>query len=126
MNELNINDIKPLVDVSEYSLYFLITIITVLLILLVFIILFLIKKIKHKKVNYRKIYIQKLKDIDLEQSKDAAYTMTKYLNMIEVKEQYLQTKKDLLSSLTQYKYKKQTEQFDEKTKKLYQQLLDVL
>ena len=97
-----------------------------LLILLVFIILFLIKKIKHKKVNYRKIYIQKLKDIDLEQSKDAAYTMTKYLNMIEVKEQYLQTKKDLMSSLTQYKYKKQTEQFDEKTKKLYQQLLDVL
>ena len=126
MNKLNINDIKPLVDVNEYSLYFLTTMITLLLIFLVFIILFLIKKIKQTKTNYRKIYIQELKNINLAHSKDAAYAMTKYVNLLEVKEQYSQIKEDLLSSLTQYKYKKQTHQLDEKTKKLHQQLLDVL
>ena len=126
MNKLNINDIKPLVDVSEYSLYFLIALITVLLSLLILILFLLIKKIKNKKVNHQKLYIQELKNINLAQSKDAAYTMTKYLNLLEVKEQYSQIKKDLLGSLTQYKYKKQTYQFDKKTKKLYQQLLDIL
>ena len=126
MNRLKINDIKPLVEVSDYSFYFFITLIICFIILLTYILYFIYKKIKNKKIDYSKIYIKKLQKIDVSKSKNAAYSITKYCNAITKNEEQTLLANALIENLTQYKYKKNIPPFNKTTINLYQQLMEKL
>ncbi len=126
MNDLKIHDIKPLVEVPDYSLYIFIFILLSLILLLIFFIYFLYKKFKNKKNNQQKNYIKKIKNIDLSESKMAAYEISKYITLIRKNEQQADLANELIKELTQYKYKKEVELFSETTLCLYKKFTDVL
>ena len=126
MNKLKIHDIKPLVEVNDYSFYLFITLVLCSIILLICIFYFIYKKIKNRKIDYSKIYIKKLKQIDISKSKNAAYKITKYCNAISKNDQQALLANALIKDVLQYKYKKHTNDFNQKTISLYQQLVKEL
>lgn len=126
MNDLKINDIKSLVDVPDFSLYIFIGLVLCLLGLLLYISYHVYKKIKYKKVNMQKIYINNLKDIDIKQSKNAAYVITKYVLLLSKNENQEKLSSELIEDLNQYKYKKVANDFSAKTVDLFSKFKDTL
>jgi len=126
MNGLKINHIKPLVEVNDYSLYIFIFLVLSSLLVVLFIIFYIYKKIKNKKVNMQKIYIQKLKNIDIKEAKYAAYTITKYLDLLTKNNTNITVIKELNEELAQYKYKKNTHEFSESTITMYNKFKSML
>lgn len=126
MNPLKIHDIKPLVEVSDYSLYLFILLILGIAVLFIYLIYFLYKKRKSLKQNKQKLYIQALKKMDLQQSKQAAYDITKNISNLLKNEQQTFLAKDLLDEIQQYKYKEQVNPFDKKTLAVYKKFLETL
>lgn len=123
MNEIKIHDIKPLVEISDYSFYFLIFIIMAVL---VFIIYPLYEFFKHRKKDIRKEYISILENIDWTDSKQASYTITKYgflLVRTPLEEQSLQA---LVKKLEPYKYKKNVPAFNGTIQPLFEIFMDGL
>ncbi len=125
-NNLKINDIKSIVEVSDYSFYFFILLILSSLIICSLLIYFTYTKIKNKDVNYQKIYIRNLKNIDTTKSKKAAYEITKYIQLISKNESQTKLANELILKLESYKYKKESKKFDKKTVNLYKSLMDSL
>ncbi len=119
MNNLKIHDIKTLVEVPDNSFYFFILLILVLVLLVILIIYFIYKKIKNKKINMQKIYIQELKNIDISKSKNAAYSITKYVQLLARDGNQKILCDELILELNQYKYRKESTQFSEKTIELF-------
>lgn len=126
MNELKIHDIKPLVEVPDYSLYIFIFILLAIALLLVFSLYLLYKKFKNEKKKQQKNFIQKIKNIDLSESKPAAYEITHYIDLISKNEQQTTLANALKNELDQYKYKKEVEAFNQSTLSLYKKFTDVL
>lgn len=126
MNELKIHDIKPLVEIPDYSFYLFITLIILSILLFVFLFFYLYKKIKNRKTNPKKIYSKKLKEIDLSKSKKASYEITKYLNLLPKNEKQRVLANELIINLKQYKYKKETKEFNEETINLYKNFMESL
>jgi len=95
-----LRDIKGLIPVEDYSLYVFIAIVIVSLVLLYFI----IKKI----INYKRVVSpikrakKELKNLDLSDSKMAAYRLTKYGKIL---------KDEDFEYLEKYKYKKDVVKF---------------
>jgi uncharacterized membrane-anchored protein YhcB (DUF1043 family) len=105
-----IRDIKPNVEIIDY--YFIAFIIG-LIILIIILTLFAIKKLKKK--NPKKEILEKLKNLDFNNSKKTAYEFTKYARVFineENKEKY----EKIVKSLEKYKYKKIVPPLDEKDK----------
>ncbi len=125
-NNLKINDIKSIVEVSDYSFYFFILLILSSLIICSLLIYFTYTKIKNKDVNYQKIYIRNLKNIDTTKSKKAAYEITKYIQLVSKNESQTKLANELILKLESYKYKKESKKFDKKTVNLYKSLMDSL
>jgi len=126
MNDLKIHDIKPLVEVPDYSIYLFIALILAFIIGLLFVSYFFYQKIKNAKKNNQKMYIRKIKNIDLSASKMAAYEITKYTLLILKNENQTTLSKELLKDLNQYKYKKEVQPFNESTILLYKKLTETL
>ena len=110
------------------SLFFAFSLATKIHILVAFplIIFYIYKKIKNKKVNMQKIYIQKLKNIDIKEAKYAAYTITKYLDLLTKNNTNITVIKELNEELAQYKYKKNTHEFSESTITMYNKFKSML
>ena len=127
MNEKLI-DIRPIIEISDYSLYLLI--ITILSALFISYKLFkLFYKIAKNncKINCQKYYFIKFISIDWSNPKEAAYLATKYGEILAQdkrrRELFLQLKKHLDT----YKYKKNVADIDEETLNyynLYKQVCD--
>ena len=126
MNELKINPIKPLVQVPDFSLYIFILLVLCILFLITYISYYLYKKIKNKKINMQKVYKRELKKIEIKESKSAAYSITKYALLILKNETQTILAKELIGELNQYKYKKTSKEFNEKTIVLLNKFKDTL
>lgn len=128
--DIPLHDIKPLLEVQEYSLYYLIAITLVAIFLLISLIYFLYKWFRNRnKFNLRKEHFKLLSEIDLKDTKNAAYQITMYGYTFEDdsprhKEMY----KNLITRLDMYKYKKEVEEFDSEVEgyiELYKGMIDV-
>jgi len=135
MPELKLRDIKPLVEIPDYSLFFLVAIVIVGLFILVLILYFIVKYIKNRdKFNKKKEYLRLLKEVDLSDSKKAAYEITKYA-------QYFASLKDksnpqlykheeiahnLIARLSPYKYKKSVLNLDDEVISYYHLFVEVV
>lgn len=98
-----LKDIKELMIITEYSFYMLVALIAFLLTLLVL----AIKKFYRRKkrgLNLKEFARKKLSSINLQNSKECAYTLSSLLPILEIDENEYE---DLLESLKKYKYKKE-------------------
>ncbi|MBN2817211.1 MAG: hypothetical protein JXQ67_11045 [Campylobacterales bacterium] len=127
--DIPLHDIKPIIDIEEYSLHYLLTLIGVVSIIVVAIIYLLIRWYMRKnRVNLRKEYVTILKGLDLQNTKSSAYALTLYgaafkNDSLRHQEAY----KELFEALETYKYKKDVGTFDTQTLHfiaIYQGMLD--
>ena len=128
--EIPLHDIKPLVEIQEYSFYYLMALIAVGVVLFLGAGYLLFKFFKErKKFNLRKEYYKKFKAVNFKDAKKAAYELTKYGAVFkDDDERHLKAYENMLERLEKYKYKKDVEPFDGDTKhfiELYEAMIDV-
>ena len=129
-NEIPLHDIKPLIEIHEYSLYYLIGVsILVVLILSGFIYLAYKWMKNRKKYNRRAHHYKMLYAVDYSNPKKAAYDLTFYgATFKDDSERHLKAYENMLEHLQKYKYKKNVEDFDADTShviELYKGMIDV-
>ena len=126
MNNLKIHDIKPLVEVNDYSLYIFISLIIIGITIFSYLIYFIYQKFTNKKQNRQKFHIQELKTMDYTQSKTAAYNITHHISRLLKDEPQTKLANELLEDLKQYKYKKEVDSFNKNSIILYKKFLEAL
>ena len=124
-----IKDIKPPVEIDDYSLYIFILLVVVGVLVGGFILWQLLKKIKLKREqNIAKAYLEALHNIDWSDPKSAAYKITKYGRALATDEKREEIFNNLLPLLEKYKYKKEIDiKVDNKTLRefeLFKQVCD--
>ncbi len=126
MNEtLKIHDIKGIVEIPDNSFVFFIILCFLMFSILITLIFLLIKFFKNKKKSKRKIYYEKLENLDFSDSKKASYEATKYLRLLAQTQREKNFISDLIESLDEYKYKKESKKFDENLKAKIDTFMDM-
>jgi hypothetical protein len=125
-----LHDIKPLLEIQDYSLYYFIAIVTVGSIILLGILYLVYRWYKMKKrFNVRAEHYKRMRNVDFRDAKKAAYELTKYgATFQNDSERHYRAYENMLEKLEKYKYKKSVENFDEDTKhyiELFEGMIDV-
>ena len=128
--EIPLHDIKPLLEVEDYSFYYFLGVVGVVTIIILSGIYLLYKHFSaKKKFNLRKEHFKLLQDLDLHETKKAAYRLTEYgATFANDSERHQKTYHDMLEKLEKYKYKKSVDDFDSETLRiieLYRGMIDV-
>jgi len=128
--DIPIHDIKPLVDIPEYSLYLAIGIATIIVFLLISLLYFIYKWFKNRnKFNLRKEHYKSLHELDLNDTKNAAYQISSYGYIFkDDSPRHTEMYDNLTQRLENYKYRKSVKAFDEEVKgyiELYRGMIDV-
>lgn len=125
-----IHDIKPLMEIQDYSLYYFLAVIgvaTVVLLGLAYLVFNYLKK--RNKFNIRAHNLELLHAISLNNPKDDAYKITLYGAIFqEDSQRHKSAYLALVENLESYKYKKSVEEFSDETRHLvdiYLSMLDV-
>ena len=103
---LNIHDIKPLVQIPDYSIYFYYTFIIIGILVSLFCIYLVYNYFYKRKNSQAKEYYKILKNIQFNNPKQDAYTITTYSRLLATDERSQKLLDELLESLQPYKYKK--------------------
>ena len=126
MNEIKIHDIKSLVEIPDISLY-IYMLLWILAIAFIFILIFLLYKFfNNRNKNERKKYYKTLKDLDLKNSKQSAYTISKYVRLLAQNEREKRLASELIEELEKYKYKKEVLQLDDEVKIIFARFMDII
>lgn len=128
--DIPLHDIKPLVEISDYSLYYLSVLIALGLIILLALAFFAWRYWSQKnRYTTRKEHFERLQNIDFSHPKNAAYAITKYgYTFSQDGERQHETYENLLSRLAPYKYKKSVDAIDDEAKgyfNIYLEMIDV-
>ncbi|MCD4756639.1 MAG: hypothetical protein K8R39_00020 [Arcobacteraceae bacterium] len=105
-NQLQINDIKTIVEIPDYSIYFYYGLIILAFSLFLASLYFVYNYFKSKKHSLEKEYLFILKNIDLSNQKNSAYTISKYGRLLVKDERQKRLFEELHNSLEEFKYKK--------------------
>jgi hypothetical protein len=129
-NEIPLHDIKPLLEIQDYSFYYFLALLFVVSVIIVGIIYLLYKHFRTKKrFNIRKEHNKILQKINLKETKKAAYELTEYgATFKDDSPRHLKTYNDMVEKLERYKYKKSVDDFDRETLRvieLYRGMIDV-
>jgi len=128
--DIPLHDIKPLVDVEEYSLYYFLGTSFVVLIVLGLLSYLLYKYMKKRNAfNIRKEHFKLLNTLDLSNTKQSAYAITNYgLTFKDDSDRHKEMFNNITERLESYKYKKKVDSFDDETIgfiELYKGMIDV-
>jgi hypothetical protein len=126
---IKIHDIKPILEIPDVSIYFYYILIILALVVVGIVIyviyLFFKPKIETKEMKYFKI----LQNLNFKDTKETAYTITKYARYLVKDERQIRLLEELSNDLSLYKYKKNTSLYfssDIKTKfSVFMDSLDV-
>jgi len=111
-----LRDIKPLLEIPDYSFYLYWGLIGFFALLGFGVLFFVAKKLwENRKINLAKMYLERLKQIDWEDSKHAAYEATKYARLLATDTRRKELFGQLEPMLEQYKYKKVVNKVDQQT-----------
>lgn len=124
MENIKIHDIKSLVEIPDFSIYIYILLISVAIFLVLLVLFLIYKIIKNRKKDFRKEYYKILEEIDFQDSKQCAYTITKYTRLLAVSQREKKLAEELIEELEQYKYKKDVKEIDEDIKILFSRFMD--
>lgn len=129
-NEIPLHDIKPLIEIHEYSLYYFLGVSLLVALILIGFLYLAYKWIKNrKKFNKRAEHYKLLNNIDYSNPKKAAYDLTFYgATFKDDSERHQKAYENMIEKLEKYKYKKDVEDFDADTLhviNLYKEMIDV-
>jgi len=130
ITNIPLHDIKPLLEIKEYSFYYFFGMSLFILFLACGIIYLTYRYIKNKnRFNIKKEHLKLLKSINLQDAKRAAYDITFYgASFKDDSPRHVEMYNNLLSRLERYKYKKDVEPIDKETLgyiELYKEMCDV-
>lgn len=124
----NLKDIKPFIEINDYSLYIFIAVLIVGLIIGYFIFKAVYKKvISSCKIDCDRYFLYRLHHIDFSDPKRAAYEITKYGRALAKDKRQKELFYQLKIRLDRYKYKKNVKALDRDTinyYNLYKQVCD--
>ncbi|MDH4945371.1 hypothetical protein [Sulfurimonas sp. C5] len=128
--DIPLHDIKPLIEIQEYSLYYFIAIVTVISLLILGALYLLYRYFRNRnKYNKRKAHFALLEALDLSDTKQTAYDLTAYgATFKNDTPRHLKHFDLMVEKLQKYKYKKSVETFDADTLRqieIYKGMLDV-
>ena len=128
--DIPLHDIKPLVEVQEYSFYYFLSTSFLALCLVLGAAYLIYRYIKKRNAyNIRRENIKSIKALNLKDTKKAAYGISFYGELFkDDSPRHREVFKNLTERLEPYKYKKVVESFDKETLeyiKLYREMLDV-
>ena len=112
--DIPLHDIKPLLEIQEYSLYYLLGVSALAAFILFAIVYFIFKWFKNRNTfNIRKEHYRLLNAVDLSDAKRAAYDITFYGNSFsDDSPRHSEMYKNLVDRLESYKYKKSVDSID--------------
>ena len=128
--DIKIHDIKPIVDIQEYSFYYFLGISLVALLFVGAIAFLIYKYIKQKNsYNVKKEHLKIINELDFTNTKESAYAITLYgATFKDDSDRHKEMYKNIVDRLEVYKYKKDVEVFDKEILgyiDLYKGMLDV-
>lgn len=106
---IEINDIKPIVTISDNSIYLYYAMIIVGVLLCIGIVFLLYQFVRKKEETLEQKYYKYLQNIDFKDSKRAAYDIVKYGKHIAKEERSIRLIEELSEELAFYKYKKEVD-----------------
>jgi len=119
--DIPLHDIKPLVEIPDYSIYYFVLVIVIGVVLIAALLFFLWRfwNQRHRS-SVRKNDFEALQRVDFTDAKAAAYAITRYgytfrNDGARQREAY----ENLLSRLSPYKYRKTVDPIDEETRGYY-------
>jgi len=116
-----LNDIKPLVQIEDFSFYLYVGIWIVAVLSVLALIYWMVKLyIQSRKVNVEKIYLEKLDDIDWSSPKRAAYEATENGRHLANDERRSGLYQDMVAALEKYKYKADVPAVSNEDKRLFE------
>ncbi len=128
--DIPLHDIKPIVDVQEYSLYYFLGVAGVVILLaggILYLVYLWLKK--RKRFNIRKEHKRVLHSLAFIDAKKAAYAITHYgATFKSDTPRHTEMYKNLTDRLEDYKYKKEVDGLDKETLgyfELYKEMCDV-
>lgn len=117
---LTLRDIRALEPIDDISLYlFIIAIVFVSLIIGALLYKLFSTMRERKKETLRKEVLQRLKDIEFDDPKEAAYKITKYAQFLATDERSERMLEQLLPKLEKYKFIKNAPEFDDESVQYY-------
>jgi len=127
---IHLHDIKPLLEIQDYSFYYFLGVSFLVLLLACGIVYLIYRYIKNKnRFNLKKEHLKLLKSVDLSDAKKAAYEITLYgASFKDDSQRHKEMYENLVSRLGEYKYKKDVNPIDEETLgylELYRGMCDV-
>jgi len=115
MEELR--DIKPLVEIGDYSFYLYLGLIFFVTAAVAAMVYWIIRLIGQKRTDRYREILRQLRALDLEDSKKVAYAITKKGRYLVRDSSRLRIYEELLRRLARYKYKKEVPPLDEETRR---------
>jgi cbb3-type cytochrome oxidase subunit 3 len=125
--DIPLHDIMPLVEVPDTSIYWFGALVVVVLIIFTSGVIWFLKWKKSKKITQRELHYEALKNIDLKNPKQSAYTICKegYF-FAHDNERTLSAYQNLFDRLAPYKYAQTVEKIDEETLGYYHLYLGII
>jgi predicted membrane protein len=128
--DIPIHDIKPIVDIQEYSFYYFLGICFLALAFLLAIAFLIYKYLKQKNsYNVKKEHYKLINELDLTNTKESAYAITLYgATFKDDSDRHKEMYENIVDRLEVYKYKKDVGVFDKEILgyiELYRGMLDV-
>jgi len=128
--DIPLHDIKPLLEVDEYSLYYFLGSLSLLVILLLGATYLIYRYLKKRNAyNIRKEYIKNINALDINDTKKTAYQISLYGEIFkDDSPRHAEMYNNLMQRLESYKYKKIVDNFDKETIgfiELYKEMIDV-
>ena len=128
--DIPLHDIKPLVEIQEYSLYYFLTTMFLVLVAIGLISYLVYLYMKRRNAsNIRKEHFNLLNNLNLSDSKQSAYDITVYgATFKDDSQRHIDMFKNITQRLESYKYKKEVNSFDDETIgfiEVYKGMIDV-
>lgn len=125
--DIPLHDIMPLVEVHEPSIYWFSVLVIGVLVIFATSMLWFSKLKRNKTINERRLHYDALQNIDLKNSKQSAYRISKVgYFFAHDNEQTAEVYQNLFTRLEPYKYSKNVEKIDEETLRDYYRYLEMI
>jgi len=104
---IKIHDIKPIVEIPDYSIFFYYTIIGICFLLFCLFFYLLYRFFKPRNKTQEMKWYEILSNLDFNDTKNTAYKITKYGTYLATDERQKRLIEELTNELSNYKYKKE-------------------
>lgn len=121
-----LHDIKPLVQIPDNSFFIFLALVIFTFVIFLGVIFFFLKLYKNRKKSDKKRYFEILENINFKDSKQSAYTITKYSRLLARTQREKKICEELIQNLENYKYKKNVQEIDEKIKANFLNFMEII